>query len=208
MKRVFLYAFLFCFPLLTSSQDTVEIWSTSYAPDTIQINVGETVVWKVTAHSSSGHHTSTSGSSCTGDGEWDSGNLDSADTYSHTFNSKGTYDYFCDAHCFGMSADQTGVVLVGDVTSLEEEAQSTTDGKLKLQPLPFDDRLSLLNEGDEKVKGIEVFDVTGKRMERSDLMVQGDDGTIRLNTSDWKSGVYFLRISFEEGNSTRKVVKR
>lgn len=45
-------------------------------------------------------------------------------------------------------------------------------------------------------------------MERSDLMVQRDDGTIRLNTSDWKSGVYFLRISFEEGSSTRKVVKR
>ena len=63
------------------------------------INVGDTVTW---VWASGGHSTTSA------DGLWDSGVL-SGGSFSHTFNSPGTFNYFCTPHrTFGM----TGTVVV------------------------------------------------------------------------------------------------
>jgi len=77
-----------------------------FAPSTITIHVGDTVRWQWV--SSGIGHTTTSGSACTSDGIWDSGNKSSG-FFSHTFNTAGHFPYFCRPHC---GSGMTGTVEV------------------------------------------------------------------------------------------------
>jgi plastocyanin len=77
-----------------------------FAPSTITIHVGDTVRWQWV--SSGIGHSTTSGSSCTPDGIWDSGTKSSG-SFSHTFNSAGHFPYFCTPHC---GVGMTGTVEV------------------------------------------------------------------------------------------------
>ena len=86
----------------------------TFAPDTINIGVGDTVRWTW----ESDFHSVTSGRSCTADGQFcspDNANCDAGIlnntgfVYEFTFTQPGTYQYFCFLHCF---AGMTGVVNV------------------------------------------------------------------------------------------------
>ena len=71
---------------------------------TSTINVGDTVMWTW----NSGIHTTTSGNCCTGDGKWDSGVHGVPFNFSHTFDTAGSFPYFCVVH----GAMMTGTVIV------------------------------------------------------------------------------------------------
>lgn len=72
----------------------------SFFPQTVTINVGDTVRW---INNDFGYfevlHTTTSGTNCTPDGKWDSGLLPGAQSYSVTFDTPGSYPYYCASHC-------------------------------------------------------------------------------------------------------------
>jgi len=74
----------------------------SFSPNSVTIYEGDTVTWKNLFYA----HTTTSGTSCTPDGKWDSSYVD---TFSRIFNEAGTYPYFCIAHC---NHGMTGVIIV------------------------------------------------------------------------------------------------
>src|SRR5437660_12409879 len=76
-----------------------------FSPASVTINPGDTVRW---TWSSSGHST-TSGNPCTPNGLWDSGTLNQGAMFTHTFNSVGSFPYFCTPHC---SLGMTGMVTV------------------------------------------------------------------------------------------------
>ncbi len=71
----------------------------AYAPRTATVPVGTTVTW---TNDDSVIHTVTSGSSDgsagTPDGLFDSGNLESDDTFAFTFDEPGTFEYYCTPH--------------------------------------------------------------------------------------------------------------
>jgi plastocyanin len=69
----------------------IEIKSFAFSPSTLNINVGDTVVWENKDLMS---HTITSDSGS----ELASESLGNSKTYSHTFNTAGTYDYHCSIH--------------------------------------------------------------------------------------------------------------
>jgi hypothetical protein len=71
----------------------------------VTIHRGDTVQWM---WSSSGH-SSTSGSSCSPNGLWDSGLINQGSIFSHTFNTAGSFPYYCTAHC---SLGMVGMVTV------------------------------------------------------------------------------------------------
>ncbi len=71
---------------------------------TTTIHVGDTVTWNW----DNGQHSTTSGTCCTGDGNWDSGIHTPPFTFSHTFNTAGSFPYFCVVH----GAMMTGTVVV------------------------------------------------------------------------------------------------
>jgi plastocyanin len=61
---------------------------------TSTIQVGDTIRWEWAGGLP---HSSTSGTCCSGDGTWDSG-IQSTGSFEHTFNSQGSFPYFCIVH--------------------------------------------------------------------------------------------------------------
>lgn len=78
----------------------VSIVDFAFSPATVNINTGDTVVWKNTG---SAPHTATARN-----GSFDSGILTSGKTASHTFSSAGSLAYYCQVH-----PDMSGTIVVG-----------------------------------------------------------------------------------------------
>lgn len=64
--------------------------SNSFSPNPVEVKVGETVRW---VNDDSQGHTVTSK-----DGTFDSGIMGKGQSFSHTFDSAGEYQYFCEPH--------------------------------------------------------------------------------------------------------------
>lgn len=68
---------------------------TCYLPYSLEINVGDTVMW---SNDDTAAHTVTSGTPDGIDGVFDSGLFMSGNTFGYTFDKAGTYPYFCMVH--------------------------------------------------------------------------------------------------------------
>ena len=81
-----------------------------FTPSSVSIHPGDTVRW---TWSSTGH-SSTSGSPGMPSGLWDSGILNQGATFMHTFNTAGSFSYYCTPHgaCCGM----VGTITVASET--------------------------------------------------------------------------------------------
>ncbi len=117
MKREFRTVFFgFCLASLfgfgNSYAAIVDVTISGFAfhPSTVTVNQGDVVRW--TNQDSIGH-TTTSGSSCSPDGIWDSGLLSMNQSYSVAFPTAGSFPYFCRPHCSFM----TGTVVVQPVAN-------------------------------------------------------------------------------------------
>lgn len=78
-------------PTTTGNSNTVSIKGFAFNPSTLTVPVGTTVTW---TNEDSTTHTVTSDSGS----EFDSGQIPSGQTYSHTFNTAGTFSYHCSIH--------------------------------------------------------------------------------------------------------------
>ncbi|MEY2479047.1 MAG: hypothetical protein QOG87_4362 [Actinomycetota bacterium] len=86
----------------TTQPPTITIQNFAFAPQTLRVAVGTTVT---ATNNDAALHT------WTGDGAspaWNSGDLTTTMSYSHVFNSPGTFAYHCARH-----ANMTGSVIVG-----------------------------------------------------------------------------------------------
>lgn len=85
---------------------TNEIWlqNIAFSPNTLTISAGTTVKW---TNKDGITHTVTSGLPGAPDAIFDSGNLGNGSTFSYTFNTKGTFKYYCKIH---------GAMMTGSVT--------------------------------------------------------------------------------------------
>lgn len=79
-------------PSIPVATNTVSIKSNSFDPDAVTVKVGTKVTW---INSDSYAHTITADN-----GAFDSGNLDSGQSFAFTFTKAGTYDYHCTIHTF------------------------------------------------------------------------------------------------------------
>ena len=82
----------------TAGGEMVMIKDFAFAPETLEITAGTTVTWM---NEDSAPHTATSS-----DGVFQSGKLDKGESFSHTFEEAGTFEYFCEYHP-GMKATVT-----------------------------------------------------------------------------------------------------
>lgn len=98
-------------PAASASDVTMQL--VSFRPETVTVEAGTTVTW---TQKDPGFHTVTSGTVEQGgvgvtpapDGRFDSGELATGKTFTHTFDQSGTYSYFCEIH----PATMRGVVQV------------------------------------------------------------------------------------------------
>ncbi len=76
----------------TAQPGAVTISDFKFTPPSITVKVGDTVVWTNNGPST---HTATAD-----DGSFDSGNMAQGKTFSHTFQTAGTFSYHCTVHPF------------------------------------------------------------------------------------------------------------
>ncbi len=86
-----------------------------FVEDEIRIPVGATVVW---THAGQRPHTVTAD-----DGSFDSGTLNSGDTFSFTFDQAGVYPYYCELHGASNGGGMAGVVIVGDAAQTPDATE-------------------------------------------------------------------------------------
>ena len=72
-------------------EHTITIKDFKFVPESLTVNVGDTVVWK---NEDVAPHTATA----KGKNAFDSGNLDSGASWSYTVKKKGNYPYYCAYH--------------------------------------------------------------------------------------------------------------
>ncbi|MGZ3424298.1 MAG: cupredoxin domain-containing protein [Polyangiales bacterium] len=88
---------------------TIQVGNNYFKPQIATIKKGQTVewVWVEGAHDvTSG---TKSGSTCTPDGKFSSGDPQSGGTWRKTFDTAGVFPYFCTPHC---NLNQTGTLTV------------------------------------------------------------------------------------------------
>ena len=81
-----------------------------FTPSSVTIQPGDTVRWTWSANV----HSSTSGTPGVPNGLWDSGILSQGATFTHTFNTVGSFPYYCTPH--GQCCGMTGMVTVTNPT--------------------------------------------------------------------------------------------
>ncbi len=91
-----------------SGDHVVVMGDHSFNPSVINVSVGETVLW---VNESNLAHTVTSGTSGNHDGNFDSGSVPPGGEFSHTFQTAGSYNYYCIPH---LGAGMAGTVQVQD----------------------------------------------------------------------------------------------
>ncbi|MGQ0771475.1 MAG: cupredoxin domain-containing protein [Nitrososphaerota archaeon] len=80
---------------MSSSRPGCEADETCYVPNQIVVDSGQTITW---INEDSAFHTVTSGHYDEQDGVFDSGQLDPAQKFSHTFAEPGQFSYYCKLH--------------------------------------------------------------------------------------------------------------
>jgi plastocyanin len=88
-------------PAPQPGENQVNIQDFAYAPESVTVSVGTTITW--TNHDSVDHTVTTS----SGPESFDSGNISPGDTFQYTFNTAGTYEYYCTIHPY-----MSGTVIV------------------------------------------------------------------------------------------------
>jgi plastocyanin len=80
----------------------------SFDPAAVTINTGDTVTW---FFQPGGTHTTTSDAT-SGPEVWNSGFIPGGSTFSHTFNTPGVHEYYCQFHSSAGGTSMNGVVIV------------------------------------------------------------------------------------------------
>jgi len=182
-----------------SSTPGCEETDSCFIPSTVVITVGGTVTWDNTDNAA---HTSSSGTPTDGpDGVFDSSLIMAGGSYSHTFDTAGTFDYFCMVHPW-----MEGTVIV------EAEAAHGDDHAGEMEEMGHGD--------DHAAKGIEdisdqftatvtsgVIHHIGANADDDTLLVHlfgaDDDGELKITLNSkiitpFDDGSYFVLVDNEE----------
>ena len=84
-----------CSKAPTGNSHQVAMQDFSFAPESIEVAVGDTVTW---VNQGAVQHSTTSGEVGAPDGKWDSGLLSSGGSFEHVFTVAGNYHYYCKLH--------------------------------------------------------------------------------------------------------------
>jgi len=177
-------------------EETNECWS----PAEISVGVGETVTW---SNDDTAAHTVTSGSAVDGpDGIFDSSLFLAETTFEVTFDTEGTFPYFCMVHPW-----MAGTVIVGEAMA-EEAMMSGVYLGLDIDPmLPFDNTandmvtLSFTAKSDE-LKGATMTDTLIDHLDYK-VMISKDGNEIWSEQFHDHDGNLELEITPSEGTSTK-----
>jgi len=191
-----------------SSTPGCEETDSCFIPSTVVITVGGTVTWDNTDNAA---HTSSSGTAADGpDGVFDSSLIMAGGSYSHTFDTAGTFDYFCMVHPW-----MEGTVIVEAEAEHGEEMEHT-----EMEEMEHTEMEEMGHGDDHAAKGVEdisdqftasvtsgVIHHIGANSDDDTLLVHlfgaDDDGELKITLNSdiitpFDDGSYFVLINSEE----------
>ena len=83
---------------------------------------------------------------------------------------------------------------------------SYLESNVTLYPNPAKEFVDVRIDGDVNVTGMEVYDVYGKLIRT--VVGANNDSPLRINVSDFSAGMYFVRVTTEQGMVTKRFVKK
>ncbi|WP_250433124.1 T9SS type A sorting domain-containing protein [Hanstruepera flava] len=118
-------------------------------------------------------------------------------TYSYTFTVEGTNPYFCGIHG---ANNMSGVITVQQGLSVDE----FNDVSVKLTPNPVHSKLTIKLPQSLTNGSLKVIDLTGKVVLNNTIVNSGN--AIDINVSDIKSGMYLVRLEFNDNAITKRLI--
>ena len=126
-----------------------------------------------------------------------------ASTNSYTFtnlNPLTTYQIQVQAVCEEGNVSEWSPAVEATTTNLN----SYLENNVTLYPNPAKEFVDVRIDGDLNVTGMEVYDVYGKLINTINVI----DNTTHINVSGLANGMYFVRVTTEQGVVTKRFVKR
>lgn len=187
---------------------TVNVNSGSFSPSNIEINQGDQIKWQHV----SGTHTTTSGSPGNPDGLWNAPISPASPTFTRTFNTVGSFPYYCTPHQF------TGNVIVDAPMGIFDDpsTNNAVPDLLTLRqnfPNPFNaaTQFEYSLDKDEQVE-VAIYNILGQKVR---TITEGmESGGLHQATWDGRdehgdnapSGIFFARLVTPSVMMTRKMV--
>lgn len=204
MKRLLLSTITCLFLLfsvqLHASPDTVEMQDDIFVPDTITITEGDTIIWVNTGNNV---HTATSGTNCTQDGYFDSGNIQAGGTYMFEFDTTGEIPYYCIPHCQG---GMTGHITVESAPVGIDQPE--TGLSVSVYPNPVGDQLRVeLSDDISAEVDVNIYDLQGREVLNS-TQVNVERNELRLDTSPLENGMYIMQLTIDGQNIAVKKINK
>lgn len=193
---------LLCLAFFTgqAQTDTVFMEDNEFIPEVIQVEIGTEITW---VNNDAVLHTSESGTECTNDGNWDSGDIESGESFTRIFSFEGTYPYFCVYHCeIGM----TGTINVVNSTDIDEQRSSGMMLK-DFGPVPsHDDVRFTLELSKPSTVEISVFNLRGVKVMTETRQFEAGENNHIIDGDLLEGGSYIVRIQSENDVIVRKMI--
>ena len=116
--------------------------------------------------------------------------------------SETVYQVQVQANCGDGNLSEWSDILT--VTTLVDAIESYLINRIALYPNPANEYVDVRIDGDVNVKSMEVFDVYGKLINTVNVI----DNPTRINVSGLADGMYFVRVTTEQGVATKTFVKK
>ncbi len=188
----------------------INVGSNFFNPSSLEILQGDQVRWNRTA----GTHTTTSGTSPNANGLWSANLNGTTPSFTRTFNSAGTFPYFCTFHDPSMA----GSIVVEPTSGIldDDGAEAGVPSVFALRqnsPNPFN-AATQIEYGLEKDGNaqLSIYNILGQHVatlvngfQPSGFHIVTWDGRDQ-NGHDTPSGIYFARLLTADVMMTRKMV--
>ena len=103
----------------------------------------------------------------------------------------------------GISAN---AIAIEFLTPAGIHSGNTRDEVVAISPNPVNAWLKVTFDGQEETRAMTISDITGRTIYSSDL--KGNEKSVRVNTSSFPTGVYFLSVNTNNGNIAKKFIKQ
>ena len=191
MKQKLLFLLLLISSFVYSQTTHQYSWNMQSTNQTINIEIGDTVVWTWTDGLT--HNLISTG----GVETFNSGYHGQGHVFSHTFTLVGSTTFTCSPH-----ASMYGVVNVTDPLSVNDYNIIQLD----VYPNPVSDvvnvKLNTLNEDTE----LEIYNMLGKVVMKKSYDFNAESYSIDI--SEFVAGVYILKVSSGKSTSYKKFIKK
>ncbi len=183
----------------STAQDTVYMRDNDFVPQQLSVDKGDQVVW--VQDGNNGHNT-ISGTNCSSNGLWSSQLFTTKGaTFSYTFDSVGSFPYFCQPHC---GVDMVGTITVQATTGIAEKDGTPS---LKVYPNPVDDAVNV-ETGFAKTDQLQlrIVNLQGKVLQKRVYESVSTNQTLNVSLGDLNAGSYFLHLANSDGQVARQMV--